>query len=411
MNNLCTVFDCRDPYNPVPVGSFGLDDIGNGHFAYGRFYVDKEGAFALDPIHLKLSKERQEVPRQADGSYGVLSDAGPNAWGVKLTASILKGNNQPLLANPIEWFLHSWHYGSGCIGFSQHHTQKPNLGIIANRREDLSAKLQSTIDQLTINPDTSLTDADIRLLAPGSSLGGVRPKTVVMSEGLEYIAKFSRPDDVFDVPSVEYATMRLAHKAGISTPDFELLNIAKRSVFLIERFDRTKEGGRKHYISAHSLLAPSGLSIDKRELVTSFSYAGIAEAMRPFNIRGQLDSHQLYRRMIFNIFIGNVDDHLRNHALLMESPSRYVLSPAFDVVPHSAAATAPQSIGVGAQGAASTTANALSQCGRFLLKRGEAAAIIEEVRAVTACWQQEFSDSGVTKRDIHLLSSCIDFQR
>ncbi|WP_222613829.1 type II toxin-antitoxin system HipA family toxin [Undibacterium seohonense] len=395
----------------MPVGSFGLDEIGNGHFAYGRFYVDKEGAFALDPIHLKLSKERQEVPRQPDSSYGVLSDAGPNAWGVKLTASILKRNNQPLPANSIEWFLHSWHYGSGCIGFSQHHTEKPNLGVIACRLEDLSAKLQITIDELTINPDTKLTEEDIRLLAPGSSLGGFRPKTVVVHEGMEYIAKFSRPDDVFDVPSVEYATMRLAHKAGINTPDFELRNIANRPVFLIERFDRTKGGARKHYISAHSLLAPSALGIDKRELVTTFSYAGIAEAMRPFNILGQLDCHQLYRRMIFNIFIGNVDDHLRNHALLMESPGRYVLSPAFDIVPHSAAATTPQSIGVGAQGAASTTKNAISQCGRFLLKPDEANTIIEEVRAVISRWQQEFSDSGVTKRDIHILSSCIDFQR
>lgn len=409
--NSCTVFDCRDPDNPVPVGSFGLDEIGDGHFAYGRFYVDKEEAFALDPIHLKLSKERQNVLRRRDGSYGVLSDAGPNAWGIKLTASLLRRNHQALPANPIEWFLHSWHYGSGCIGFSRHHTEKPNSGVVAPRREDLSAKLQIAIDQLTTNPDASLTDADVRLLAPGCSLDGVRPKTIVMHEEMQYIAKFSRPDDVFDVPAVEYATMCLAHKAGITTPDFELLPIANRPVFLIERFDRTKEGGRKHYLSAHSLLDPPTLSIDKRELITSFSYAGIAEAMRPFNIRGQLDSHQLYRRMIFNIFIGNVDDHLRNHALLMESPGRYILSPAFDVVPHPAAATAPQSIGVGAQGAASTTANALSQCGRFLLKPDEAIAIIEEVRAVTARWQQEFSDSGVTNRDIHILRSCIDFQR
>lgn len=411
MTNSCTVFDCRDPYNPVPVGSFGLDENGGGHFAYGRFYVDKEGAFALDPIHLKLSKERQEVPRQPDGSYGVLSDAGPNAWGVKLTASILRSNNQPLPANSIEWFLHSWHYGSGCIGFSQHHTEKPNLGVIACRLEELSEKLLITIDELTINPDARLTEVDIRLLAPGSSLGGVRPKTVVRSKGLEYIAKFSRPDDIFDVPSVEYATMCLAHKAGISTPDFELLNIGNRPVFLIERFDRTKEGSRKHYISAHSLLAPSPLSIDKRELVTTFSYAGITEAMRPFNIRGHLDSHQLYRRMIFNIFIGNVDDHLRNHALLMESPGRYVLSPAFDIVPHPAAATTPQSIGVGVQGAASTTKNALSQYGRFLLRPDEALAIIEEVRTVISRWEQEFSDLGVTKRDIHLLRSTINFER
>jgi serine/threonine-protein kinase HipA len=232
-----------------------------------------------------------------------------------------------------------------------------------------------------------------------------------MHQGLEYIAKFSRPDDVFDVPSVEYATMCLAHKAGITTPDFELVHIGDRPVFLIERFDRTEGGGRKHYISANTLLDPPILSADKRELITSFSYAGIAEAMRPFNIRGQLDSHQLYKRMVFNIFIGNVDDHLRNHALLMESPGRYALSPAFDVLPHPAASTSPQSIGVGALGAASTTSNALSQCGRFLLRHEEALAIIEEVREVVSRWQKEFSEFGVTKRDILILGPCINFQR
>lgn len=411
MTDSCTVFDCRDPSNPVPVGSFALDEIGNGHFAYGRIYVDKDEAFDLDPIHLKLSTARQDVPRRSDGTYGVLSDAGPNAWGVKLTASLLRRGNRPLPKNPIEWLLHSWHYGSGCIGFSRHHTESPNLGVTASRREELSAKLQTTIDRLALNGDAALTDADVRLLAPGSSLGGVRPKTVLIHEGREYIAKFSRPDDVFDVPTVEYATMRLAFKAGISTPDFELIPLAERPVFFIERFDRTEDGQRKHYISAHSLLDPPTLSADKREFVSSFSYAGLAEAMRPFNINGQLDSHQLYRRMIFNILIGNVDDHLRNHALLMESPGRYVLSPAFDVVPHPAAATSPQSIGVGAQGAASTTANALTQCGRFLLKREEAIDIIEEVREVTSHWQDEFMKSGVTKRDIHILGTCIDLSR
>lgn len=404
----CTVFDCRDPENPVPAGSFGLDEMAEGYFAYGRLYVDKPEAFALDPIHLRLSKQLQRVPRRPDGSYGVLSDAGPDAWGIRLTASILRHSGRALPANPIAWLLQSLHFGSGCLGFSHHYTEAPNLGMVAGSVADLSIKLQTTVDQLALSADATLTDVDVRLLAPGSSLGGVRPKTVVLHEGKEYIAKFSRPDDVFDQPAVEYASMRLAHQAGIQTPDFELLNIGARSVFLIERFDRSSDGRRKHYLSAYSLLNPAPLSRDKRELISSFSYAGIAEAMRPFSLRGQLDNHQLFRRMVFNILIGNVDDHMRNHAFLMDDSGRYVLSPAFDISPHQTAALTPQSIGVGAFGAASTSANALSQCGRFLLKREEAVGIIDQVRAVTANWQQLFSDSGVSKRDIHFLNSCID---
>lgn len=403
----CAVFDCSDPVGPLPVARFVLDESGEGHFTHDQRYIDCLGAFDLDPVHLRRNAAARTIPRGRDGSYGVLSDAGPGAWGVHLRSKILTRENKPLPSNPVEWLLASWHYGSGCLGFSPHHTEPPGLGITPGRIEELSGKLAHAPGRLAVDDDVVLTDADIRLMAPGSSLGGVRPKTVVMHDGLEHIAKFSRPDDIFDVPTVEYATMRLAHDAGIETPGFELITIGGRSVFLIERFDRTAEGRRKHYISAHSLLDPAPVSADGREYKTHFSYAAIAEAMRPFNARGQADSHQLFRRMVFTILVGNVDDHLRNHALIMASPGSYTLSPAFDIVPHPSASTHPQSIGVGALGAASTSANALSQCGRFLLKRDEAVAIVESVRAVVSGWRQSYADAGVAKRDLALLDSCI----
>jgi len=92
------------------------------------------------------------------------------------------------------------------------------------------------------------------------------------------------------------------------------------------------------------------------------------------------DAHQIFRRMVFNIMIGNVDDHLRNHGFLMtDVPGEYRLSPAFDIVPHLEAAFNPQSIGVGADGPASTIRNALSQCERFFLTPGGAAEVVGEV--------------------------------
>jgi len=402
----CTVFDCMDPASPVPVGSFGIDEIGEGHFGYGLRYIDKPRAFALDPLHLPLSRDIQRVPRRDDGTYGVLSDAGPNAWGIKLTSSLCRKQNQPLPANPVEWLLHSWHYGSGCLGFSRHHTEAPNLGVEPGTTEQLSASLLKAVDALTTDPDAALSDDAATLLAPGSSLGGVRPKTVVMHDGIEHIAKFARPDDVFDVPTVEYATMCLAHQAGISVPDFELIERGGRSIFLIARFDRTRDAKRKHYLSAHSLLSPGPVSIDGLEYKTSFSYAGIAEAMRPLNRRAQADSHELFRRMVFNILVGNVDDHLRNHAFLMDETGKFVLSPAFDLVPHPLAASSPQAIGVGALGRASTMANAVSQAGRFLLKPDEAQAIIDQVSEVVSQWRSEFKNLGVRAQDIHTITPC-----
>jgi len=138
--------------------------------------------------------------------------------------------------------------------------------------------------------------------------------------------------------------------------------------------------------------------------VTNFSYAGIAEVLRPYGLDARADSHELYRRVVLNIMVGNVDDHLRNHAFLMLQPGQYRLSPAFDIVPHIEAPGRPQSIGVGEFGPASTIANALSQCGRFLLTKDEARAIISEVKAIASTWRDEFRDAGIAPGDIHALA-------
>jgi serine/threonine-protein kinase HipA len=128
--------------------------------------------------------------------------------------------------------------------------------------------------------------------------------------------------------------------------------------------------------------------------------------LRPFGQSARADAHELFRRMVFNIMVGNVDDHMRNHALLMCSPGRYRLSPAFDLLPHIDAPAWPQSIGVGAFGAASTVRNALSQCGRFLLSDDEARQIVAGVREAVCTWRAVYADAGVSPRDIHALANC-----
>lgn len=406
MATSCVVFSCENPDRPVPVGRFALDGLGNGRFGYGLRYLQSQGKFELDPIHLPLSAREIAVPRRNDGTFGVLSDAGPNAWGAQLTLKMMRESNQEPPHTAVDWFLTSWHYGSGCLGFSSDAASPPGLGIPPLSSRDFSLKFQRELEAYVVDPDSRLDAETSHMLFPGSGLGGVRPKTVVMHEGVEYIAKFSRPDDLFDVPAVEYATLRLAFDAGVEVPNFELTKIHDRSVLLVERFDRTPQGGRIHYASAHSLLNPGHLSLDRREYITTFSYAGIAEVLRPLGEDARRDSHQLYRRMIVNIMVGNVDDHLRNHAFLMTRPGRFRLSPAFDIVPHPEAAGRPQHIGVGAFGPSSTIENALSQCGRFLLTRNEALKIIEQVRGAVLNWRHVFKESGVAERDAYRLASC-----
>lgn len=404
--NSCVVFSCADPDHPVPIGRFALDADHQGRFGYGLRYLERKDAFELDPIHLPLTQAEIAVPRRNDDTFGVLSDAGPNAWGTQLALKLLReaGENRP--GNLIEWFLQSGYYGSGCLGFSADAHTPPRLGPVPPSPQAFRERMFRALDAYIADPDAHLDADTATLLFPGSSLGGIRPKTVVMHEGREHIAKFSRPDDRFDVPAVEYATLRLAAKAGVDVPEFEHINIKQRSILLIERFDRTEEGKRIHYISAHSLLNPGHLSSDKREYKTSYSYAGIAEVLRPFGQNPRRDAHELYRRMILNIMVGNVDDHLRNHAFLMTSPGHYRLSPAFDILPHIEAPAWPQSIGVGTFGAASTVRNALSQCGRFLLTGDEARNIISEVKEVVSGWRTTFTEAGVSKQDMYALENC-----
>jgi serine/threonine-protein kinase HipA len=400
----CIVFDCRNPLAPIPVASFGLDAHGDGHLRYGQRYLQRPEAFALDPLHLPLTPETQRIPRLPDGTYGVISDAGPNAWGVKLANSILRARGEALPATAVDWLLQSWHYGAGCLGFSADPQVPPQIGVAPQPLAALSARIVGVLSELAVHPDADLDPEAIRLATPGASLGGVRPKTVVIHEGREYIAKFSRADDVFNVPLAEYATLQLAMRAGIRVPDFELIDIEGRSVLLVERFDRDADGARLHYVSARSLIDIPAVSPDRHEYVTDFSYAGIAEKMRGINPAAVADSQELFRRMVLNILVGNVDDHLRNHGMIMESPGVYRLTPVFDVVPHLQAAELPQSIGVGAHGAASTMENALSQCGRFFLERHEAVEIIREVKEVVAGWRQVFRAAGASHNDMRILA-------
>jgi serine/threonine-protein kinase HipA len=110
--------------------------------------------------------------------------------------------------------------------------------------------------------------------------------------------------------------------------------------------------------------------------------------------------------MVFNIMVGNIDDHLRNHAVLMKKPGVLELSPAFDLCPQIEAPFRSQSIGVGALGRASTISNALSQCSRFQLSRHEAITIVAQVKDALSAWRQTFREAGASAGDLRLLTPC-----
>jgi serine/threonine-protein kinase HipA len=170
------------------------------------------------------------------------------------------------------------------------------------------------------------SEEDLRLLlAPGSSLGGARPKASIRDrDGGLAIAKFPHKDDDIDVEKWEAVALSLAGNAGIRVPKWRIETVAGRTVLLLSRFDRLG-GTRIPFLSAMSMLG----AVDNE----SHSYLEIVDAIRQYGSDPRADTQELWRRLVFNVLVSNTDDHLRNHGFLYERGKGWRLSPAYDLNP------------------------------------------------------------------------------
>ena len=176
-------------------------------------------------------------------------------------------------------------------------------------------------DNKDINDDTYR-----RLLLPGSSLGGARPKASVYYEDDIYLAKFPSRNDEYDVELWEYITLQIAKELGINVPESKIEQYSKYGhTLLVKRFDREK-GKRTHYLSAVTALGTTdGQS-------NNYSYLDLINFININSINPQNNLDELYRRMVFTYLINNTDNHLRNHAFIYDNKG-FSLSPLFDVNP------------------------------------------------------------------------------
>ncbi len=167
------------------------------------------------------------------------------------------------------------------------------------------------------------------LLAPGSSLGGARPKANIIDDhGHPWIAKFPSKNDTIDKAAWEYLANRLANQARINMPDAQMLKISGNyHTYLTRRFDR-KGGGRIHFASAMTMTGNTEDTIKDQPA----SYLDLAEFIQYNGSHIEQDLQQLWRRLVFNIMISNTDDHLRNHGFLLDEMG-WRLSPAYDINP------------------------------------------------------------------------------
>jgi serine/threonine-protein kinase HipA len=239
-----------------------------------------------------------------------------------------------------------------------------------------------------------------RLLAPGATMGGARPKALIEIDGHPWVAKFDAGDPT-DVPLVEHASMTLARKAGIEVAATRAIPLSTGHAVAVERFDR--RGSRRiHALSANVALRAAGEELGYPELAQLLRRRGVAEGDR--NVA---QMRELFRRMVFNILIDNTDDHEKNHVLVMNDAQEYELSPAFDVLP-SGQAIGYQQMRVGEQAADSTLENAMSMCSAFSLRRDAATREISTVARVVARWKDHFARAGVAANDIEAYADQID---
>ena len=220
-----------------------------------------------------------------------------------------------------------------------------------------------------------------QLIQPGTSLGGARPKATIIDENKHlYIAKFPSRNDLYDVGLWEHLSHLLAKESGLNCSESKVIKTGnKYHTLLSKRFDRTADNKRIHYASAMTML---GLK-DGCNANTGNGYLDIVNYIIKNCCNVDYNLKELYRRVAFNISIGNSDDHFRNHGFLL-TPQGWTLSPAFDINP---SLSKEQSLLINSYTAKSDLNILLDSCEEYMLNHNTAKQIIEEVLKGISKWK------------------------
>jgi serine/threonine-protein kinase HipA len=376
----------------VPAGRLSMVERGTelvaSRFSYGRRYLERANALPVDPVSLPLAQGRNEaelLPAAGLVLFGAIRDAAPDAWGRRVIENRLRAPPNGL---PESIYLdHAGPHRAGALDIRATPTSAPGGSALPTLLQ-----LDHLLDAAARIEAGEPVPAHLEVFfAGGPTLGGARPKASLTTDEREWIAKFPARNDPFDVPLVEWATLELAREAGLTVPATRLETLPDgRHVLLIQRFDRQPSDrgmARRHMVSALTLLA-----LHEQDSPDS-SYAAIADALSESGARGSIvaDRTELFARMVFNVLVSNDDDHLRNHAFLLEPGAGWRLSPLYDVVPRPQIAQERMlHLAVGPRGRLATLDNALEGAGRFGLSSPEAARIIDRVARVLRAWRTSF---------------------
>ncbi len=378
-----------------PVIAGRIEREGSAHvFTYGRSYLERDAAIPIYSPELDL-KRGAITPDLPLDMAGCLRDGAPDAWGRRVIINRLTGLRGDA-ANDVDFdeLTFMLNSGSDRIGALDFQRSAENY----EPREQDNATLEELQDAAGhVERGEPIPAGLEKALFHGSSIGGARPKALIEDGDTKFIAKFAASNDTYAVVKSEFVAMRLAERVGLTVAPVTLAEANGKDVLLVQRFDRAKvEGGwtRNAMVSA---LTMQGLT----ELQAHYgSYAELAQIVRACfaDPRGTL--RELFARMVFNILVGNTDDHARNHAALWDGKA-LALTPAYDICPQARnGREVNQAMAVIAHDRRSLLENCRLSASSFLLSDKDTRAIInEQVDTIIANWPEVCDEAGLAEVD------------
>jgi serine/threonine-protein kinase HipA len=374
-------------------------------FAYDPSWLESPLRFPLEPaLSLDIGSHHT---RQGQSLFGAIGDSAPDRWGRMLMrraerrAAELGGRASRTLLEIEHLLMVDDALRPGALRFKEPGSNQflasgyPKIPPLV-----FLSKLLSASDRVLADKES---EADMRLLlAPGSSLGGARPKAAVTdSDDRLLIAKFPHAEDEYSIERWSYLALTLAGKAGINIPPCRLLDVKNRSVLLVERFDR--QGAiRIPFLSAMSMLGAADGE--------THSYLEIVDALRQHGAAPARDQRELWRRVLFSVLISNVDDHLRNHGFIYDSAQRgWRLSPAYDINPVPPDVKAPYlSTYIDERDNEASFELVLSTGKYYDLTVADMNRIVKETVAAVSRWRAVAAKSGISRREMDRMAGAFE---
>lgn len=379
------------PGATIPVVAGRVSRYGESYrFAHGESYLARPEAISLFQPELPLRPGWIEAPEGLEMA-GCLWDASPDAWGQRVIidlTGLLGAAADAVVFDKLTFLLESGSNRIGALDFQRSATEYCPRAETASL-DELHAAAQAL-------QAGELRGELARALVDGTAVGGARPKVLVIDGERECIAKLSTSSDPYPVVKAEAVALELARRVGIDAPNSRVIQSLGRDVLLIDRFDRPGSGTRRMLVSGLTMLG-FGDFLGARYS----SYPEMLDVLRQLSASGKDLGRTLFERIVFNIAIGNIDDHARNHAAFWDG-QHLALTPAYDLCPQLRSGTeANQAMDISRSGRRSSTfSTCVAAAEDYGLTRNEAQDIVDrQVTVIREVWAEAAAAAELTSVD------------